>query len=119
MTLSRCSMRAMYFSVSESFSFEAIPSLLRYLYSVIHSESIPSSPRTCHHRSPPTTCLRSSGPNQSMRRSAALLHEAKGILTGATAAHGGAGTCVFVLRSDTMWAQPVALQSLWRATHNA
>lgn len=69
----------------------------RYSFSVTHSASIPFIPRTCHHFSPPTTCFRSSGPNQLMRTSAALLHEAKGIRIGDTAAQYGAGTCVFVL----------------------
>ena len=65
--------------------------------SVIHSASTPSRPLTCHHLWPPTTCLRSSGPNQSINTSAAALQVEIGIVTGATAAHGRAGTCVFVL----------------------
>ena len=68
--------------------------------SVIHSASTPSSPLTCHHLWPPTIYLRSSGPNQSINRSAAALQVWMGIVIGTTAAHGGAGTCVFVLERN-------------------
>jgi len=70
---------------------------LRYLRSVIHSAYMPSKPRTCHHRSPPTTVANSSGPNQSIRRSAARLHEERETVTGTTAAQKGDGMCVLVL----------------------
>ena len=75
------------------------PSGARCSPSAIHSASIPSNPRTCHQRSPPTTFSSSSGPNHSMRWSAASLQVFNGISTGQTVAHGGAGTCVFVLDS--------------------
>lgn len=116
MTLSKCSILSISLSVS-LFPFFLPLSFgagLRYSRSVIHSPSIPSSPRTCHHRSPPTTVRSSSGPNHLINSSAARFAHESGMRTGQTAHQYGAGTCVFVLAT---WLQYSYIMGLKKGTN--
>lgn len=99
-TLSRCSIRTMVFSSSVRSVLSDKSQSSRYSFSVIHSHSIPSRPRICHHLSPPTTRCSSFGPNHSISASAAWLHDDRGAWRGTTAHQKGAGTCVFVLQGS-------------------
>lgn len=77
--------------------------------------SMPSKPRTCHQRSPPTSLSRLSRPNHSMRRSAAWLQLLSGMIAFITIDHGGEGMWVLVLEwvlDISSWDSKFGAQSL-------
>lgn len=73
--------------------------------------SMPSNPRTCHHRSPPISLSRFSWPNHLIRRSAATLQLLTGIISFIERDQGGEGMWVFVLGNWRMKWRP---SLLWR-----
>ena len=96
-----------------SLFFSALDIFSQSFFIATHSASIPSRPRTCHQRSPPTTrlnsasasgLLRSDPEGEEVRRksliriSAASLHETRGIRMEITVVQKGEGTWVLVLQ---------------------